>query len=393
MAMATKSFLWFCCVVICISISPSLAETNTCKSYRFSTNQEFQSCTDLPVLTSFLHWTYYPTTMTADIAFRKTQTSTTTWIVWSLNPTGQKMLGSQALVAFHNSDGIPTAYTTQIDSYQPSMQNGSLSFGVSNIRAEYANNQMIIFATLHLDNSLIKTNQVWQEGPMSGTSFSMHSMSASNQRSVGTIDFSTGAGAGATTTTRTAASSNTKKKNVHGVLNAVSWGFMMPVGIMLARYLKAFKVTNPAWFYLHGGCQLSAYIIGVAGWGTGMSLGTRSPGITHSTHRILGITLFCFATLQVFALFMRPKPDHKYRIYWNIYHRTIGYATLVMSIVNIYKGLHILQADHIWKKIYTAIIIVLALIAAVLEIITWLLLLCSKREIKDSSSSSSSTSV
>lgn len=84
---------------------------------------------------------------------------------------------------------------------------------------------------------------------------------------------------------------------IHGVLNGVSWGIMMPIGAIIARHKAIF--SDPAWFYLHVGCQLSAYIIGVAGWATGIKLGNDSIGIIHSTHRNIGITLFIFATLQV----------------------------------------------------------------------------------------------
>ena len=89
---------------------------------------------------------------------------------------------------------------------------------------------------------------------------------------------------------------------IHGVLNAVSWGILMPVGAIIARYLKVFKSADPAWFYLHVTCQTSAYIIGVAGWGTGLKLGKDSVGVEYTTHRTLGIVLFCFATLQVKAI-------------------------------------------------------------------------------------------
>ncbi|XP_065874624.1 cytochrome b561 and DOMON domain-containing protein At5g35735-like [Euphorbia lathyris] len=357
------------CVLLILICDPSSAQT--CNSYSFSSNQVFQSCTDLPVLTSFLHWTYHPANLTADIAFRKTGSPTTNWVAWSLNPSGQTMMGSQALLAFHNSAGLPIAYTTQIDSMGPSMQNRTLTFGVSNIRAEYSNGEMTIFATLQLDNSLISTNQVWQEGPMSGTSFNIHPM-GDNTRSMGTIDFSTGA-------TTAGSAPSAKKKNVHGVLNAVSWGIMMPAGIMIARYLKVFKVANPAWFYLHAACQTSAYGIGVAGWATGMKLGSDSPGIKHDKHRNIGITLFCFATLQVFALLLRPKPDHKYRIWWNAYHHAIGYATIAMSIVNIYEGFDILQPEDKWKKIYSGILIFLGVGAFILEVTTWIIVLRRKK--------------
>ena len=85
----------------------------------------------------------------------------------------------------------------------------------------------------------------------------------------------------------------------HGILNAVSWGVLLPLGAIIARYLKVFKSADPAWFYLHAACQSSAYIVGVAGWGTGLKLGSESAGITYDTHRNIGITLFCLGTLQV----------------------------------------------------------------------------------------------
>lgn len=86
---------------------------------------------------------------------------------------------------------------------------------------------------------------------------------------------------------------------IHGILNAVSWGVLFPLGVIMARYVRVFPSADPAWFYLHIGCQLSAYVIGVAGWGTGMKLGNESKGVVYSIHRNIGIALFCFATLQV----------------------------------------------------------------------------------------------
>lgn len=86
---------------------------------------------------------------------------------------------------------------------------------------------------------------------------------------------------------------------VHGVLTAISWGTLMPLGVIIARYLKVFKSANPAWFYLHVTCQCSAYIIGVAGWGTGLKLGSDSTTVQYDAHRNIGITLFVLGTLQV----------------------------------------------------------------------------------------------
>ncbi|KAI3786386.1 hypothetical protein L1987_40025 [Smallanthus sonchifolius] len=143
-------------------------------------------------------------------------------------------------------------------------------------------------------------------------------------------------------------------KWTHGVLNAVSWGVLMPIGAMAARYLK---VANPAWFYVHAATQTSAYIVGVAGWATGLKLGSDSTGIKYNTHRNIGIILFAFGTLQVFSLLLRPKPDNKYRFYWNIYHRSLGYSVIILSIINVCKGLDIMDPEMKWKNAYTGIVI------------------------------------
>lgn len=80
---------------------------------------------------------------------------------------------------------------------------------------------------------------------------------------------------------------------------------MMPIGALIARYVKVFEAADPAWFYLHVSCQSLAYLIGVAGWGTGLQLGSESPSIQYTAHRCIGITLFVFGTLQVILFFLK----------------------------------------------------------------------------------------
>ena len=99
-------------------------------------------------------------------------------------------------------------------------------------------------------------------------------------------------------------------EQIHGVLNAISWGILMPGGILIARYVKVFEFADPAWFYLHATCQTSAYIIGVAGWATGLQLGKDSPGIQFTAHRTIGILIFSLATLQVSKNFVWQRLLH-----------------------------------------------------------------------------------
>ncbi|XP_057432543.1 cytochrome b561 and DOMON domain-containing protein At5g48750-like [Lotus japonicus] len=76
---------------------------------------------------------------------------------------------------------------------------------------------------------------------------------------------------------------------------------------------------------------------------------------------LLVVLYFLFVTF-------RPKNDHRNRIFWNIFHYAIGYSTIVLSILNIFKGFDILHAHMMWKKIYLGIIISLAVIALMLQI-------------------------
>lgn len=362
------------CMLVSLFI---LSSAQTCANYAFASNKTFSACNDLPYLNSFLHYTYNPSSQTLQMAYRRTGIDSSRWVAWGLNPASQGMIGSQTIVAFQQSDGMMKVYTSPLTSYQTQLDEGELSFPVSDLSATYSNNEAIIFATLQLQNISTTLNQVWQDGPLSGNTPGMHATTGNNIQSMGTLNLlsrlsgNTGGGAGG--------NSQLRKKNIHGVLNAISWGILMPLGVLIARYMRVFSSADPAWFYLHVTCQTSAYVIGVAGWATGIRLGSQSPGITFTSHRTIGIALFCVATLQVIALLVRPKKDHKHRLYWNIYHHSVGYSVIILGIINIFKGFDILNPEKFWEKTYTGIIVVLAILAVILEIFTWFVVLKRKK--------------
>ncbi|KAK1420623.1 hypothetical protein QVD17_22363 [Tagetes erecta] len=343
---------------------------STCTTQKFTNNKLFTHCNDLPNLNSYLHWSLDQSKTTLSIAFLAPPPTASGWVSWAINPSGDGMAGAQALLAYKASNGSMVVKTYNISSYS-SIVEGKLSFDVKDKRAEYSGGVMKIFATVVLPEKGVTTvNQVWQVGPsVTEDGFPVkHAFQPANLAAKGRLDLlsgqsSSGGGYGV------------KKKNIHGILNAVSWGILFPVGIIIARYVRAFPSADPAWFYLHAFCQVSAYAIGVAGWGTGLKLGSDSKGVTYSTHRSLGIALFSLATVQVFALFLRPNKDHKFRFYWNIYHHGIGYAILVLGVINVFKGLDILSPESKWRTSYIIVISTLGAIALLLEVVTWILIL------------------
>ncbi|PIA58126.1 hypothetical protein AQUCO_00500218v1 [Aquilegia coerulea] len=322
MAMFFRTIL---CFFVLISLVFTTSAQN-CRSHTFANRIPYSACNDLSVLNSFLHWNYIAENRTVNLAYRHAGVSATRWVAWAINPTARGMVGSQALVAFQ-SGGRMEAYTSPINSFQTSLARGNLSFPVPTISAEFNGaNEITIFATIVLPPGSTTVNQVWQEGPLTGSTPGIHPTTGANIQSIGTIDFQSGQ----TSSGGGAANSRVKRRNVHGVLNAVSWGTLMPLGAIIARYLKVAKAANPAWFYLHIACQTSAYAVGVAGWATGLKLGSDSPGIQYDSHRNLGIALFVLGTLQVyqfvFQLFCQSQT--KFPLYFNQKNQFVWYMDI-----------------------------------------------------------------
>lgn len=73
------------------------------------------------------------------------------------------------------------------------------------------------------------------------------------------------------------------------------------------------------------------------------------------------------------ALWLRPKPDAKYRKHWNVYHHMIGYITIILIIVNIFEGLDVLQPGEKWTNAYIVVLTVLGGTSFVMEIVIWTL--------------------
>ncbi|CAK7349422.1 unnamed protein product [Dovyalis caffra] len=365
---------------VCVSISLILpVNSQTCAKQTFTNNKLYANCLDLPTLTSYLHFTYNSTNATLSVAFFASPSKANGWVAWAINPKVPAMGGAQALVAFKDSRGVMTVKTYNISSYTlDSVVQSKLAFDVWDTRAEEERGVMRIFAKIKVPAELAAkgtVNHVWQVGPSVDAAKSVltpHEMGGPNLNAKGTLDLN----GGHSVSTGGGVDSRTKRKNIHGILNAVSWGILFPLGIIIARYLRTFQSADPAWFYLHVSCQVSAYAIGVAGWATGIKLGNESKVVKFTGHRNIGISLFALATLQIFALFLRPKKDHKYRFYWNIYHHGVGYAILILGILNVFKGLNMLfQHEDKWKTIYIIVIAVLGGIAALLELITWIVVL------------------
>lgn len=172
----------------------SSATAQTCNTQTFS-NRLFTSCNDLPQLSSYLHWTYFPANATVSVAYRA-PLSSAGWAAWAINPNGSGMIGAETLVAIRFGNGSATAYTTRLADYQPSMDRQDLTFRVAALGVEAGPSEVTIFADVQLPGNRTSINHVWQQGPLSsGGTPAQHPLNTANRQSAGTLDLLSGQGA------------------------------------------------------------------------------------------------------------------------------------------------------------------------------------------------------
>ncbi|XAR48669.1 hypothetical protein NMG60_11031560 [Bertholletia excelsa] len=332
---------------------PPPSPIQSCSNFVFSRHKTFASCTDLPLLASFLHWNHDPSSRTLQIAYRRTNFLS-------------KFL---ALIAYRRPGATMALFTSPINSYQAKMEQGTLGFPVTELSAIFVDDQIIIFATMELPTSSSTLYHVCQDGPVSGDSLGLHEICGSHLQSMGTLNLTSG---------QAVASHSGKSKAIlriiHGVFNTVDWGIMMPLGFMCARYLKEVGPrADPLWFYPHVSIQTSAYLIGTAAGATGIILGIKSSGVQQSCHLGIGITLFSLGLLQALILLLQHAyfktgwKESKYRYTWNMFHHVTGYIILLLSFANIWGGFKVLKPAKEWMIAYGAVFGGLILSSLLLE--------------------------
>ncbi|GLJ53603.1 hypothetical protein SUGI_1143500 [Cryptomeria japonica] len=332
----------------------------------------YQYCNKLHALGATLSYIYHAENGSLDIAFKAAPAASMGWVGWGINPKGKQMIGTQALIAFRLSNGSTVVDTYNVVSKTLALNPSKISITVRSKSAVYesSSGKITIFATLVLGSNKTSVNQVWQVGSsVTNLSPGIHKTTGANLKSLGVLNLPSGA----TSAPPAGYSSHQTLKNIHGMINVVSWGIMIPIGVMIARHAITFQVAYHTWFYIHAICQSFGYIIGVSGWAIGLKLGSYSKGVVRTSHGIIGIVIFCLATLQVFAQLLQPKKDHKFRLYWNIYHHIVGYSVLILSAINVLKGFNILNPEKKWKNAFFVVGFSLGATAISLEVVKWII--------------------
>ncbi|XP_042490588.1 cytochrome b561 and DOMON domain-containing protein At2g04850 [Macadamia integrifolia] len=351
----------------------------------------YQKCMTLPTQDASIAWTFYPHNATLDLVFFGNFISPSGWVAWGINPSTPEMTGTRALIAFPDpNSGVIIVLPYILDSTVKLQRSPLLSQTLDNhllsssatlsggrTATVHDGASVLIHATLKLVPNKTKIHHVWNRGLyVQGYSPTIHPTTANDLSSVTTIDVLSGSASASHNNIKTL-------KTVHGILNAVTWGFLLPVGAVTARYLRHINALGPAWFYAHAGTQLSAFLIGTAGFAIGVRLGDLSPGVEYGIHRKLGFAAFSLGSLQTLALLFRPKTTNKFRKYWKSYHHFVGYGCVVLGVVNVFQGFDVMGISRSYAKlVYCLALSTLIGVCIALEVNGWVIFCRKSKEEK-----------
>ncbi|XP_075479962.1 cytochrome b561 and DOMON domain-containing protein At2g04850 [Primulina tabacum] len=365
---------------IVLSLHANVAFSSHCTTKTAS--KTFERCTTLPTQQASLAWSFHPHNATLDLAFFGSFISPSGWVGWGINPISPEMTGTRALITFPDPNSgqivlLPYILDPTVKLQKNSLLSRPLDIHVLSSSVTLYGGRMAtiydgatiqIYTTLKVPTNKTKIHFVWNRGLyVQGYSPTLHPTTLNDLSSIITIDVLSGTSAKSSTDPRTL-------KIVHGILNAISWGILLPIGVVTARYLRHIQAIGPTWFYAHAGIQILAVFLGTVGFSIGIKLGELSPGRVFGLHRKLAFAAFCLGWLQTLALLFRPKTTHKFRKYWKSYHHFVGYACVLLGVINVFQGFEIMGEDTSYAKLaYCLYLSTLLGVCIALEVNSWVI--------------------
>ncbi|KAI9071730.1 hypothetical protein K1719_039086 [Acacia pycnantha] len=227
---SSYSSLIFAISAIFFALSFSSVQSLTCTSQKLPDKKVFSNCTDLSSLSATLHYSYNATNNSLSIAYVATPANPGGWVSWALNPTGEGMVGAQAIIAFKSNSTV-VAKTYNLSSYK-SIEESKLSFEVWDLSAVESDGAITILASVKVPGKPDKLNQVWQVGPSVTNGMpDKHTFTPANLNAKSTLSVSTSTSAGENTTST---NSTEKSGSVSATDNRLGLGLFAGLLMLVA---------------------------------------------------------------------------------------------------------------------------------------------------------------
>ncbi|KAL7473637.1 hypothetical protein ACHAXS_014091 [Conticribra weissflogii] len=144
-------------------------------------------------------------------------------------------------------------------------------------------------------------------------------------------------------------SSYTKMVFWHGSLMIVGWGWILPSGVVFARFYK--HGERASWLRWHRALQSLGLAVASIAWIIALVnfdvFGGSGGGGKDYVHGVLGTVLMALGWIQPMNAFARPRNDEDVvvggvkstaRIVWEGVHKSVGYLAVLLAVGNIVVG-------------------------------------------------------
>jgi len=163
-------------------------------------------------------------------------------------------------------------------------------------------------------------------------------------------------------------------KDAHAIIMFISWGLILPFGVLWARYTRSLK--NNIWFTIHRPSQGIGFLLSTAG----IIIAYYMLGPTFTifrSHGILGTIIFFFSIIQIVVAIFRPHKDQGKRITneryaFELFHHWNGRLLVLAAVAQIFLGIQAIGYDksNPWLiPLYAALVGLTMLIVIIVEII------------------------
>jgi hypothetical protein len=152
----------------------------------------------------------------------------------------------------------------------------------------------------------------------------------------------------------------------HGVLMGLSWGFLLPVGLLVARFGKH---KDPLWFKVHRGVQISGLLLALLGFIIAVLMVATGHFLARP-HAYIGLVAMALGMQQPFNAWLRPHktkgaPRSVKRTWWERWHKYSGRSAVALGLLNPFFGISYLHSTaglviySTWVALYLAVLLYL----------------------------------
>ena len=138
----------------------------------------------------------------------------------------------------------------------------------------------------------------------------------------------------------------------HGSLMLISWGLLLPSGVILARCMRH---RDPQWFLIHRCVQIIGVSLALAGFiiaVTKFSVFTPGYYAVAQAHGCMGVAVMTLGFLQPINAYFRPhkgkvgEPASQHRRVWEYLHKGSGWFAVFCAVPTIVVGTTLVGVAH-----------------------------------------------